>query len=145
MNLSIRRLQPGDEKAASQVAAVFKAAVLCATSAARFLANPANYLIAAHDRSQLAGFVLAYRLDRLDHSAGQLFVYEIGVLPEFQRQEVGTRLMEFVRQLVADNGLTEAFVFTEHANTAARRLYERTGGRVESDTSILFVYPGHAA
>ena len=53
--------------------------------------------------------------------------------------------MEFVRQLVADDGLMEAFVFTEHANTAARQLYERTGGRVESGTSILFVYPGDAA
>jgi hypothetical protein len=35
----------------------------------------------------------------------------------------------------------EAFVLTSRGNEPARRLYERTGGRVEDDSAVLFVYP----
>jgi hypothetical protein len=50
--------------------------------------------------------------------------------------------MGFVRQLVADESLMEAFVLTNHDNDAAVGLYRGTGGHVEGSGSFLFVYPG---
>jgi hypothetical protein len=35
----------------------------------------------------------------------------------------------------------EAFVLTSRGNEPARRLYARTGGIVEDDSAVLFVYP----
>lgn len=145
MNLSIRRLIPGDEALAARVATEFKSAAISVSHASAFLANVANYLFVATTGNELAGFVLAYRLDRLDRAACQLFVYEVGVLPHRQRQGVGTRLMEQVRRIVSDEHLMEAFVLTESDNEAAKRLYRRTGAQVESGHSMLFVYDRHAA
>lgn len=145
MDTQVRRLQPGDEDAAARVAAAFKAAAVPSSRAAQFLANRANYLIVAEQGGGLVGFVLAYRLDRLDRETGQLFVYEVGALHEFQGRGVGTGLMQHVRRIVEDEALMEAFVLTAHRNTAAKRLYSRTGGQVEVDDDVLFVYPHQAA
>lgn len=142
MDIMVRRLKPGDEALVGAVAGRFKSALLPSARARRFLAHDANYLIVAERGGELAGFVLAYRLDRLDRDAGQLFLYEVGVAPEHRRCGVGTRLMEYVRGLVAEESLMEAFVLTERDNDAALGLYRRAGGQVESSGSVLFVYPG---
>lgn len=120
----------------------FKSAGVAAGHAAAFLANTANCLLVAEAAGELAGFVVAYRLDRLDRSAAQLFVYEIDVAPEFRRRGVGTRLMQQIGQLVEDEGLMEAFVVTDRGNVPAHRLYSRTGATLEGDASLVFVYPG---
>ena len=145
MQTTIRRLVPGDEGVASRVAAQFKSVASLSSRARQFLASPANYLIVAELATELAGFVIAYRLDRLDRDRAQLFVYEVGVLPQFQRQGIGTQLMQEIRRLVATEGLMEAFVLTDQANVAAQRLYGGTGATIEEDHSMLFVYRGHAA
>ena len=78
-------------------------------------------------------------------TARKLFVYEIAVLPPFRRRKVGTHLMGHVRNLVAEERLMEAFVLTDRDNAAAVRLYHGTGGQLESESGVLFVYPGHPA
>ncbi len=144
MEITIRRLQAGDEGPASHVAAVFKSAVLPTSAATRFLTNPANYLITAELGERLVGFVLAYRLDRLDRPQGQLFVYEVAVRPEVQRQGIATRLIEEIRRVVTAECLMEAFVVTDRGNQGARQLYACTGAYVEAGESMVYVYPSHA-
>ena len=145
MGLTVRRLRSGDEALSRVAATVFKTSDVSITHAARFLQNPANYLIVAEMGSDLAGFALAYCLDRLDRAAAQLFVYEVAVLPRHQRQHVGTALMEFLRDLVRLERFMEAFVLTNQGNEPAISLFEKTGAKREDDASILFVYPGDAA
>ena len=145
MGVVIRRLKSGDETRAGEVAATFKAAQFPLPRASRFLANPANYLIVAEMAGELAGFVLAYRLQPLDREAPQLFVYEIGVTSQHRHGGIGTSLMGYVRELVAEESLMEAFVLADQRNDAAVRLYHSTGGHVEGAGNVLFVYPGHVA
>jgi ribosomal protein S18 acetylase RimI-like enzyme len=145
VDVVIRRLRPGDEARACEVAATFKGAHFSPARAGQFLENRSNYLIVAERAGELAGFILAYRLERIDRDAAQLFIYEIGVTVPHRRGGIGARLMEYVRHLVAEESLMEAFVLTDHDNDAAVRLYSSTGGQVESSASVLFVYPGHAA
>jgi len=102
-------------------------------------------LIVAEMAGELAGFVLAYRLPRLDGEAAQLFVYELGVTSQYWHGGIGTSLMGYVRELVDEESLMEAFVLADQRNDAAVRLYHGTGGHVEGTGSVLFVYPGHAA
>lgn len=145
MEVRTRRLGPGDEPRAAEASSLFKSAELSLPRAARFLANPGNYLVVAEVGDELAGFLVAYRLQRLDRDADQLFVYEIEVAPAFRRRRVGTKLMEWVRRAVDDERLMEAFVLTDRGNAAAIGLYGSTGAQVEGDSGVLFVYPGHAA
>ncbi len=89
---------------------------------------------------ELAGFVLAYRLPRLDGEAAQLFVYELGVTSQYWHGGIGTSLMGYVRELVDEESLMEAFVLADQRNDAAVRLYQpgacRLGRRV-------VVFPSH--
>ena len=144
MNVMIRRLGAGDESLAADVCSLFKRSPGSVARAARFLGNPRNYLVVAEVDGTLAGFLGAYRLERLDSDADQLFVYEVEVAPAFRRRGVGTRLMDWVRRAVRDEHLMEAFVLTDSGNPAAIGLYGSTGARVEHGTGTLFVYPGSA-
>ena len=145
MRIKVRRVRPDEGSVARFVASDFKSAGVSLKHASEFLTNPANYLIVAEADGRLAGFVLAYRLDRLDRPAGQLLVYEVDVAPDLRRRGIGTALMAFVRQIVAEEVLMEAFAVTEQANEAAVALYRRTGAQQEGETSYVFVYAGAAA
>ena len=145
MNVAIRRLATGDEPRAAEVVTLFKLAAPSLPRLARFLANPHNYLVVAEVGDELAGFLVAYRLNRLDCDADQLFVYEVEVAPALRRRRIGTRLMEWVRRAVDEEELIEAFVLTDTANPAAMGLYGSTGAQVEGDNGVLYVYPGHIA
>jgi aminoglycoside 3-N-acetyltransferase I len=145
LDVAVRRLAAGDEARARDVALTFKSADVSTEHAARFLADPARCLVVAEVAGDLAGFLLAYRLERLDRAAAQLFVYEIDVAPAYRRQGIGTQLMEYVRRLVDQEALMEAFVFTSRGNGPAVSLYTGTGGKIEEDAGMLFVYPGSPA
>ncbi len=144
MGISVRRLGGGDEAGACEVARTFKNAVIGTDLAASILANPANYLVVAEADREIAGFLLAYRLDRIDRPAGQLFIYEVAVDPNHQRRGVGKALMRFAVDVVEREGLMEAFVITNRDNAPAIALYKHTGARAEDDDGVVFVYPGTA-
>ncbi|NNG14982.1 MAG: GNAT family N-acetyltransferase [Gemmatimonadales bacterium] len=145
MNVTVRRLEPGDESVARAVARGFKDAEISDAYSGMFLANSSNYLIVAEAAGKLAGFLLAYRLDRIDRPTGQLFVYEVAVDPSHRQQGIGTALMQFTRSAVEHEGMMEAFTLTSGNNAPAIALYSGTGAELEDDTCMLFVYPGESA
>ena len=144
MSITVRRLTAGDELGACKLASTFKSARVTPEHAARFLSNPGHFLFVAEVSGEIVGFLLAYRLERLDRAATQLFVYEVEVAPSYRRQGVGTRLMERVGEAVEREGMMEAFVIADADNAAAVALYGKTGGRRESGSSVVLVYPGRA-
>jgi GNAT superfamily N-acetyltransferase len=144
MDIAVRRLTTGDEGVARRLVRSFKGGEISATDAGALLANIANYLVVAEAAGDLAGFLLAYRLDRIDRPAGQLFVYEVEVALPWRRRGVGSALMHFARGVVRDERLMEAFVLTSRDNAPAIALYTATGARVEEDAGLCFVYPGDA-
>jgi aminoglycoside 3-N-acetyltransferase I len=112
-----------------------------ATSLETFLRNPANYLLVAEQEDEVIGFLLAYRLERADREASQMFVYEVEVAAAWRGRHLASALVEKIKELARAEGMFEAFVLTSRSNDAARRLYARTGGVVEDDSAMLFVYP----
>jgi ribosomal protein S18 acetylase RimI-like enzyme len=83
----------GDELLARDVALRFKGSALDADRTTAFLANEANHLVVAEVGSEVAGYLLAYLLDRLDRSNEQLLVYDVEVIPERRRLGIGSALM----------------------------------------------------
>ena len=142
MDITVRRLRAGDEEPVREVAQWLKGADMPSDSAAAFLANDANYLIVAEVSGKIIGVVLAYRLDRIDHPSGQLFVYDVEVAASHRRRRVGRALMGHVRDVVEREQLKEAFVLTTRDNAAAIALYSSTGAIADDEEEVLFVYPG---
>lgn len=105
-----------------------------------YLAHDRNYLLLAYLDDAPAGFVRGTELRRLDGPEKQMFLYEIGVAPEYQRRGVATALIRALEQLCRDRGFAEMFVFTNRSNVPAMRLYESTGGQVEADDEQMFTW-----
>ena len=141
MNVQIRRLDRQEAGLAEEVVRWFKGSSRSPGSMRGFLGNPANYLLIAEAEGEVGGFLMAYRLERADREASQMFVYELGVAAPLRGQGLATALIEGITALARAEGMFEAFVLTSQGNDPARRLYARTGGVVEDDSAVLFVYP----
>ena len=139
--IAIERLGPGDAARAERAVRAFKTASRAADSLETFLRNRANYLLVAEHDGEPIGFLLAYRLERADREADQMFVYEVEVTEAWRGRGLASALMEKIKDLARAEKMFEAFVLTSRHNDAARRLYARTGAVVEDDSAILFVYP----
>lgn len=142
--IAIERLGPADGARAAKALSALKGGCREAGSLAAFLANPANYLLVAENDGKAAGFLLAYRLERPDREAAQMFVYEVDVAPAWRRRGLATALVEQIKRLAHAEGMFEAFVLTSRGNEAARGLYAGTGAVVEDDAAMVYVYPMNA-
>ncbi len=137
--IPIQRLGPGDAPRAGMAVRAFKSASRDARPLEAFLRNPANYLLVAEHDGEPAGFLMAYRLERADREASQMFVYEVGVARAWRGRRLATALIEKIKDLARAERMFEVFVLTSRSNAAARRLYMRA--LVEDDSAIVFVYP----
>ena len=137
----IKRLGPNDTARAESAIRAFKAESRSPDSLKAFLRSPANYLLVADKGGEAVGFLIAYRLERSDREAAQMFVYEVGVVGAWRRRGLASALIGEIVALARSEGMFEVFVLTSQGNQAACRLYARTGGRVEDDSAVLFVYP----
>ena len=63
------------------------------------------------------------------HLAGCPELNGIAVLPEYQSQGIGTRLIAAAEQMARERGFREVFVGVNIENARARSLYERLGYR----------------
>ena len=139
--IPIRRLQAEDAAQAEAAVRSFKSRSRSAASLAEFLRDPANYLLVAQAVQTPVGYLLAYRLQRPDRETAQMFIYEVDVAEAWRRRGLASALLAEIRRLARAEFMVEAFVLTSRENEAARGLYARTGGVVEDDAALLFVYP----
>jgi aminoglycoside 6'-N-acetyltransferase I len=136
--------RPGDEQRILDAAHLFDRPPTL-ESTREYLAHDRNYLLLAYlddgpGNGTAAGFVRGTELRRLDGPERQMFLYEIGTAPEYQRRGVGRALIQALERICREAGFAEMFVFTNRSNTAAMRLYESTGGHTESDDEQMFVW-----
>lgn len=85
------------------------------------------------DRAEIAGYLLAYVYAADVEASGRREVYigQIGTLPEFRGRGIGSALMATALAQWSEAGHQEAFLGVDTANgTGALGLYERAGYRV---------------
>lgn len=109
-------------------------------AARAYLRDPANIFLLAIDRGQAVGFLRGTALRQPHIRRSQMFLYEIAVLPKFQRRGIARALIERLVRYCRTRGFEEIFVFTSPNNRPAVRLYRSTGGVTETDADRMFVY-----
>jgi ribosomal protein S18 acetylase RimI-like enzyme len=137
----IRRLESGDAATAAALIRQFHSSVVPPDRIESLLSNEWNFLVVAEVEGDLAGFVWAYRLERLYGNPFVIFLYEIEVAPAYRRKGVGAELITFIRELSNRERPTEMFLFTNHSNAAAVEFYNSTGAQMKNGDDLLFVYP----
>lgn len=97
-------------------------------AAAAFLADAGHLMVAAIAGDGMIGFASAAILRHPD-KAPALFIAEVGVREDRQREGIGLALVSALIDEGRARGCMGAWVATEDHNTAARALYARAGGR----------------
>ena len=126
----IRRLGPDDAAALLQTD-VFDGPAT-PEGCARFLGQPGvasadNILLVAEQTGRIVGFASGTVLCHPDKPPG-LFVQEVGVNDDAQRQGIGRALTLALRAEGRRQGCAASWVLTEPDNDPARALYTSTGG-----------------
>ena len=125
--VDIRLVGPGDTTVLDRVMPeVFDGPVLPRWSA-EFLADPRHHLVVAIDAGLVVGMVTAVHYVHPD-KAPELWINEVAVSSTHRSLGVGRQMLATMLAHGRALGCTEAWVLTDHDNTAAQRLYERAGG-----------------
>ncbi|HKO05287.1 MAG TPA: GNAT family N-acetyltransferase [Candidatus Acidoferrales bacterium] len=139
--MKVKRLDTDDLAMLVSTVRSFKGREISAGHAQDFLADPRHFVIVAETGGEPVGFLLAYRLERMDRPSAKMFIYEIEVAEAHRRKGMGTSLIGAIREIVRREGLMNAFVLTNHSNEGAVAFYKSTGGRIENGDDLMFVYP----
>ncbi|MFZ5967084.1 MAG: GNAT family N-acetyltransferase [Bacillota bacterium] len=94
-----------------------------------FLSNERHYLFAAIENKQVVGFLLAYRLQRIDRDQDAMFFYEIEVDQSFRNMGVGSKLIKQLKEECRKENVMKMWVETNRSNLSAMELYRKTGGK----------------
>ena len=94
-----------------------------------FLGDPDCWLFAAVSENRIIGFAYGYALQRLNTQRKMLYIHEVGVLEEYQRQGIGTRLMEALRKDCEAEKICKMFLTCYENNAGANALYRKAGGQ----------------
>jgi ribosomal protein S18 acetylase RimI-like enzyme len=146
--MQVKRLGIGDEILAQQAINRLKTETpldirdkLAREYLRQFLKNDRNYLLIATIYREPVGFVLAYRLMRVDRKQDMMLFYEIVVDKKYRHQGVGRELIRRLKQICRENKIMKMWVSTNKSNAAAAELYKSTGGIENRDGDELsFTY-----
>ncbi len=140
---TIRRLQPGDEKIFRQILEEIKTtpdpppAPLPDASLTTLLLREDVYLLAALSGERALGYLLAYRLPRLDRDCEMVCLYELEVRPDCRRQGVGSGMVRKMMAICRDERVYKMWVDAEVSNKAAIGLYSATGFNPKGGAAAL--------
>jgi aminoglycoside 6'-N-acetyltransferase I len=138
--VEIRLLDARDEACLSRVAPEVFDHPIDALRTAEFIRDPRHHLAVALDDGVVVGMASAIHYVHPDKEP-QLFINEVGVAPTHHRRGIGKRMLERLMRLAAELDCTEAWVLTDGANVAARRLYESVGAMLPPEDCIMYTIP----
>lgn len=142
--MRIQRLGPADVRLAREVfammAAVFEteAEPLSDGYLARLLAREDFWAMAAFDGDTILGGATGHTLLMTRSEAPEILLYDIAVRPERQRQGVGRRLVEALRQHAATADIHTLWVPADNEDTHALDFYRALGGEPGAVTVFSF-------
>ncbi len=83
-------------------------------------------IIGAISDSRVIGGLVAYEL-RLLNGTKEMYLYDIAVLPEFQKKGIGTKLIDLLKEEGRRRGATTIFVEAEADDDTAVAFYRSLG------------------
>jgi ribosomal protein S18 acetylase RimI-like enzyme len=105
----------------------------------RALARHDCYFVVCLANSIPVGYLSAYCFPNVENADLHVYLFDIIVDERHQRTGIATRLIEELKRQCLADGVARIWVGTELENTAAQRLYERTGGK-KSETCVEYIY-----
>lgn len=136
--LEIQKLGPADGVLAQQLIGVFRRAFEedgappSDEYLSRLLQRDDFHAVVALQNGVVIGGLTAYELTMFGSETRELFIYDIAVDAAHRRQGVGRALIEWVKALCSERGITSFYVGAMADEPEAVAFYESTGLRRET-------------
>jgi len=146
--MHLKRLQVGDHALAralfTLMADVFEteSEPLSDVYLDRLLAREEFWAIGAFAGDAPIGGLTAHTLPMTRTESSEIFIYDLAVHPDYQRQGIGRRLVAELRAQAAALGIGELFVPADNEDTHALDFYHALGGAAAPVTIFTFTPPG---
>lgn len=105
---------------------------------ARWLSRSDLWALAAFADDELVGGLTAYTLPMTRAECSELFIYDIAIRPDHQRQGVGRMLVFMLRSAAAADGIEDVFVPADNDDSHALDFYRALGGKPLAVTHFTF-------
>jgi GNAT superfamily N-acetyltransferase len=135
-DVTIRLLGPGDAALLERVGEDVFDYEVDARLAAEFLGDPRHHLAVALDGALVVGMASGVHYVHPDKQP-ELWINEVGVAPTHQGRGIGRRMLAALFAHARTLGCGEAWVLTDQANAAARRLYAAAGGTESAEPVVM--------
>ena len=104
----------------------------------KLLKNIAFVCFAAIYNNEVVGGLTAYELPMYHPPCSELFIYDIGVKPEFQRMGLGKQLVAAVKEYGNEKDMKQLFVDASEADGHAVNFYRSMNGKEEKVVQFTF-------
>ena len=104
-----------------------------------FVDDKNAYGFIAKEENKIVGFAYAYTLLRPDGKT-MFYLHSIGMLPNYQNNGYGSKLLEYIKNYSMKLGCSEMFVITDKGNQRACHVYEKLGGKNDHEDEVVYVY-----
>lgn len=147
--METKRLGPGDGDLARRAFAVMAEAFeepnaeLGDAYLERLLKQEGFWALVALDGEEVVGGITAHALPMTRSETTELFIYDLAVRKERQRQGIGRALVTALREAGCDAGIDVAFVPADDEDTHALDFYRALGGHPAPVT--IFDWQGRPA
>jgi aminoglycoside 3-N-acetyltransferase I len=142
--VKIVRLTAGDPALANAMfmmkAAVFDQACdpLADAYVVSLLRRADFWAIAAIDGTEVVGGVTAHTLPMTRAATSEMFIYDLAVRTDRQREGIGRQLIAFLREAAAREGIDVVFVPADNEDTHALDFYLAVGATASPVTFFTF-------
>ncbi len=110
------------------------------SAAAEFLNDPRHQIAVAIADGIIVGFASAVCYVHPDKPAPEFWINEVGVAESHQGRGLAKQIMACLLDNARQLGCAEAWVLTEQDNTAAKRLYQSSGGVEALSNVVMFSF-----
>ena len=135
--IEIRLLGPADAQLLARVSPDVFDGALNPRCTQEFLRDPRHHMALALVDGVVVGMASAVHYVHPDKEP-VLWINEVGVAQTHQRSGIARRLLQALFERGRDVGCRTSWVATEASNTAARRLYEGAGGKLEEEVAVVY-------
>jgi aminoglycoside 3-N-acetyltransferase I len=93
---------------------------------AKTLTKPGFMAVVAESNNTIVGGATIYTLDQYYSTKPLAYLYDLAVLDDYQRQGIGRRVIEFIKEYYSSNGFEEVFVQADEIDDYALDFYHST-------------------
>ncbi len=95
----------------------------------RMLQSSQHLVFVALLNDAVIGGLTAYVLDEFETETSIVYIYDLAVKTECQRQRIGQQLIKGITEYCRQQGMAEVFVQADEADDYAVDFYRKTGGK----------------